>query len=152
MRCCWTCFRELRKRKTCFVEVDMSRYEHTFCLWIVAPVATLIHGVSQKNTASRPWRELVWGGGFSVRIAETTKDAQMRVIRWRTEKKGKGCVVAARATRAPVEQVRGGRKGVRPERRREGSLEQESSNAVVDGAKNTFCTTVLLRRVRACQP
>jgi hypothetical protein len=91
----------------------------------------------------------VWCGGCSVGIAKASKDAQVGVIGSDTEEESIGCFIATRTARAPVEKICGCRKGVRPERAREGSLEHECTNAIIEGAKDAFGTPVLLGCVRA---
>jgi hypothetical protein len=44
--------------------------------------------VAQEDTPGGPWGELMWRGGSRVRVARTTKDAQM-LVGGRGTKQGK---------------------------------------------------------------
>ena len=61
------------------------------------------------------------------------------------------CIVPPWATRAKVKEKRSSGECVRPETRQHISMKQERANAVVQSAKDTFGSTVLLGSIRACQ-
>jgi hypothetical protein len=59
--------------------------DYALGLWVVTLVAALVQEIFQEDTANRTWRQLVGSGSCSVRVAETTKDAKMIVVRGCTE-------------------------------------------------------------------
>ena len=67
------------------------------------------------------------------------------------EEKMVRCIVPPWAARAKVKEKRSSGECVRPETRRHISMEQERANAVVQGANDTFGSTVLLGSIRACE-
>jgi hypothetical protein len=58
------------------------------CREIKAAIAFVVDRVAQEDTPGRTWGELMWRGGSRVRVAHTTKDAQM-LIGGRGTKQGK---------------------------------------------------------------
>jgi hypothetical protein len=59
------------------------------------------------------------------------------------------CVIVAGTTRAPIENVSGRGERHWPESGRNGGVEHECVHAVIQNAKNTLSTTILLRSVWA---
>ena len=84
-----------------------------------------------------------WGSRDNQKCIGESKKVEYRRVQHRG-------VIAVGATRAPIEQVGGCRKGIRPERGREGSLEQEGADTIIDGTQNPFGTPVLLGCVGTC--
>jgi hypothetical protein len=55
------------------------------CREIKVAIAFVVSGVAQEDTPGGSWGELMWRSGSRVRVACTTKDAQMLIGGRRTE-------------------------------------------------------------------
>jgi hypothetical protein len=58
------------------------------CQEIKASIAFVVGRVASEDTLGGVWGELMWRGGSCVRVARTTKDAQM-LVGGRGTKQGK---------------------------------------------------------------
>ena len=86
-------------------------------------------------------------GSGDARVAETAENAKLIIRGWCTEEKVVRCKVSASTAGADVNEKGGSGKGVRPEARRHICMEKKRANAVVESAKDAFCSTVLLRSI-----
>ena len=134
----------LRKRETCFIEIDVSGDEHPFGHRIITLVALLIEGIAKERAAHRSRCQFVWGCRSGVRVAEAPEDSEVVVIGRRAKEQLEGDRVVAWPAWPPIEQIGGGRQCIRPEGRRDGGLEQQRANAIIECADNALCTSVLL--------
>jgi hypothetical protein len=66
----------------------MSGDDQAVCREIKAAVAFVVGRVAQEDTPGEAWGELMWCSDSRVRVARTTKDAQM-LVGWRGTKHGK---------------------------------------------------------------
>jgi hypothetical protein len=66
----------------------MSGDDQTVCREIKAAIAFVVDRVAQEDTSGGVWGELMWHSGSRVRVAHTTKDAQM-LVGGRGTKQGK---------------------------------------------------------------
>jgi hypothetical protein len=57
----------------------MSEDDQTVCREIKAAIAFVVGRVAQEDIPGGAWGYLMWRGGSRVRVARTTKDAQMLV-------------------------------------------------------------------------
>ena len=62
------------------VEENVARREDTAIGEVKAAKTTMIGRVPEEDAGDRTWLELMMGGGGDVRIAEASKDAELRVI------------------------------------------------------------------------
>jgi hypothetical protein len=57
----------------------MSGDDQAVCREIKATIAFVVGRVAQEDTPGGAWGELMWRSGSRVRVARTTKDAQMLI-------------------------------------------------------------------------
>jgi hypothetical protein len=116
---------------------------------IITPIATVVWGVTKEDAGDGARSELVGCGGRGVRIAETSKDAEARVVWRRLEEKMVRSVVVSWTAGPEVEKKGGSGEGFSPEARRDGGMEEERADAIVESTEYTLGATILLRGVGA---
>ena len=116
---------------------------------VQATVAAVIRWVAEEDACLRAPAELVRRRGTEVGEAEATKHPQL-VVAWRgSEEQFMRRQGPGGTARPAIQQVRRRVEGLCPVRRRSSAVDQQSSQAIVNRAQDTFGLAILLRRVRA---
>jgi hypothetical protein len=110
---------------------------------VVTAVALGVGGVAEKHTREGARRKLMRGGGSSVRKTPAAEDAEVIIGGRRTVKEMMRRVGPTHTTRADVDEESRRGKGIRPESRGHGGMEQKGADAVVEGTKHPFGTAIL---------
>ena len=119
--------------------------------WVITQVTFGVGGIAKEDTRERSLGEFVEGSGSSVGIAEAPEDAKI-VIGWgRPEQKMMRCIAPSRFAWPDIEKESGGGKSIGPKPGGHVCMEKQRTNTLIEGAKNTFGTTVLLRCIWTCE-
>ena len=89
--------------------------------------------------------------GGDARIIETPKNTKIIIGRWATKEEIMWGKVPTSMTGTNVDEERGGGEGVRPKLERDISMEEKSAHTSIDGAKDSFGATILLRGIRGSE-
>ena len=100
--------------------------------------------IAKKDIGKRPCRKFMWSGSGDVGVTQATKDLEI-VIGWRRpEQKMMRGIVPAWFARTDVEKESGGGESIGPKARRHVCMKEQSMDTLIEGAENTFGTSVLL--------
>jgi hypothetical protein len=114
---------------------------------IIAAIALGVSRIADEHTRKGARGELMRSSGGCTGVAAATKDAEVVIGRLCAEEKVVWCILLAGATRPNVNEKSGGDEGIRPKAWRNVGMEQEGTDAIVEGAEDVFSMVVLLRSV-----
>lgn len=115
--------------------------------WIIATITLSVSRIAYEHTRKRARGELMCSSGGDTRVATTAKNAEVIIRWWSTKQKMMWCILPARATGANVDEKSSGGEGIRPKTWGHVGMKQEGADAIIEGAKDAFSATVLLRSV-----
>ena len=100
--------------------------------------------IAKKYTSERAWCELVGRGSGDIGITQATKDVKI-IIGWRRpEQKMMRGIAPVWFARPDIEKESGGGESIGPKARRHVCMKEQSTDTLIEGAENTFGTSVLL--------
>ena len=95
--------------------------------------------------------KFMWRGGWDIKITQATKNMKIVIGRGRPEQKMMRCIAPSRFAWPDVKKESGGGKSIGPKPGGHVCMEKQRTNTLIEGAKNTFGTTVLFGGVRTCK-
>ena len=93
----------------------------------------------------------MWGGGGDVGVTQATKNMKIVIGRGRPEQKMMRCIAPSRFAWPDVKKESGGGKSIGPKPGGHVCMEKQRTNTLIEGAKNTFGTSVLLGCIWTCK-